>query len=282
MSNAGGLGFLAAGYKTADEVALEIVATKRLTEAPFGVNVFVPYQPRVDEVALSVDIWWSCKRRRRGSGRHSVRRCGAMMIGRRSWRFWCAIRCPSFFAFGCPSRDILSAFKRAGSWVVVTITTPKEIVTATAMGVDALCCQGIEAGADRGGFTDDEHDDGFGVLARSLRRDPRRISAHRGRRIGGRTRRRGSARGRCRSCAVSRRSYEAPRVVLMTRTRRHWPIGQFTRNGGHTCVQRSPCARPRRTASCWNIRMLRPHIRRSILRLARFEMTLSNEAIPIA
>ena len=52
VSDAGGLGFLAAGYKTADEVATEIAATKRLTEAPFGVNVFVPYRPPVDEGAL--------------------------------------------------------------------------------------------------------------------------------------------------------------------------------------------------------------------------------------
>src|SRR6185295_14197494 len=52
VSNAGGLGFLAAGYKTADDVATEIAATKRLTEAPFGVNVFVPYRPPVDEPAL--------------------------------------------------------------------------------------------------------------------------------------------------------------------------------------------------------------------------------------
>src|SRR5450432_845477 len=53
VSNAGALGFLAAGYKTADEVALEIAATRRLTDAPFGVNVFVPYQPPVDEIAVA-------------------------------------------------------------------------------------------------------------------------------------------------------------------------------------------------------------------------------------
>ena len=52
VSDAGGLGFLAAGYKTADEVATEIAATKRLTQAPFGVNVFVPHRPPVDADAL--------------------------------------------------------------------------------------------------------------------------------------------------------------------------------------------------------------------------------------
>lgn len=41
VSNAGGLGFLAAGYKTAEEMKDEIGQTRQLTEHPFGVNVFV-------------------------------------------------------------------------------------------------------------------------------------------------------------------------------------------------------------------------------------------------
>ena len=42
VSNAGGLGFLAAGYKTAEEVRQDITETRQLTKKPFGVNVFVP------------------------------------------------------------------------------------------------------------------------------------------------------------------------------------------------------------------------------------------------
>src|SRR6476659_3128494 len=52
VSNAGGLGFLAAGYQSGDQLASEIAETRRLTDAPFGVNVFVPYRPPVDEAAL--------------------------------------------------------------------------------------------------------------------------------------------------------------------------------------------------------------------------------------
>ena len=48
VSNAGGLGFLAAGYKTADAMLAEIAATRRLTGEPFGVNVFVPSSPDVE------------------------------------------------------------------------------------------------------------------------------------------------------------------------------------------------------------------------------------------
>ncbi len=42
VCQAGGLGFLAAGYKRADAVAQEIQTVRAATRAPFGVNVFVP------------------------------------------------------------------------------------------------------------------------------------------------------------------------------------------------------------------------------------------------
>jgi nitronate monooxygenase len=165
VSDAGGLGFLAAGYKTADELAVEIAATKRLTEAPFGVNFFVPYRPPVDEAALERYL------AELGKDASSL----GLSLGLSEWSDdeWAAkldvlSRDPVpvvSFAFGCPSREVVSALQEVGSRVVVTITTPRDVVTATEMGVDALCCQGIEAGAHRGGFNDDERDDGFGLLA---------------------------------------------------------------------------------------------------------------------
>ena len=42
VSNVGGLGFLAAGYKTPDAVLADISATRELTPRPFGVNLFGP------------------------------------------------------------------------------------------------------------------------------------------------------------------------------------------------------------------------------------------------
>ncbi|WP_044519657.1 nitronate monooxygenase, partial [Mycolicibacterium septicum] len=41
-SNAGGLGFLAAGYLTADGLAERVTAARKLTTEPLGVNLFVP------------------------------------------------------------------------------------------------------------------------------------------------------------------------------------------------------------------------------------------------
>jgi nitronate monooxygenase len=46
VTNAGGLGFLAAGYLTPQRVAEAIAAARALTGGPIGVNLFVP-QPCV-------------------------------------------------------------------------------------------------------------------------------------------------------------------------------------------------------------------------------------------
>src|SRR5437764_10400703 len=42
VGDAGGLGFLAAGYKTPDAVAQDIATLRAATAAPFGVNIFSP------------------------------------------------------------------------------------------------------------------------------------------------------------------------------------------------------------------------------------------------
>ena len=42
VSGVGGLGFLAAGYKTPEGVLAVIITTRELTQQPFGVNVFAP------------------------------------------------------------------------------------------------------------------------------------------------------------------------------------------------------------------------------------------------
>ena len=50
VSEAGGLGFLAAGYRTAPELRDEIEAVRSRTRRPFGVNVFArPAQRGSDE-----------------------------------------------------------------------------------------------------------------------------------------------------------------------------------------------------------------------------------------
>ena len=45
VSEAGGLGFLASGYLSPEALEERMVRVRELTEAPFGVNLFVPGDP---------------------------------------------------------------------------------------------------------------------------------------------------------------------------------------------------------------------------------------------
>src|SRR5579862_4091539 len=55
VSEAGGLGFLAAGYLTAEAAAERIARVRRLTGRPFGVNVFVPGSPATAATLTAVE-----------------------------------------------------------------------------------------------------------------------------------------------------------------------------------------------------------------------------------
>ena len=53
VSNAGGLGFVAAGYLSSGALAEHILRTRDLTDRPFGVNLFVLQEEPVDDSAIA-------------------------------------------------------------------------------------------------------------------------------------------------------------------------------------------------------------------------------------
>jgi nitronate monooxygenase len=152
-SDAGALGFLAAGYKTAAAMRAEIDAVAAATDQPFGVNVFVPGAPAAVPEELAAYL----------SGISAEAERLGVKPGEPAWDDddWEAklaallARPPAVisFTFGCPGRDVITAFQAAGSLVCVTVTSPQEAATATAADADCLCVQGAEAGAHRGTFT---------------------------------------------------------------------------------------------------------------------------------
>ena len=54
VCEAGGLGFLAAGYKTPDAVRGQIDALRAHTDRPFGVNIFMPSPEPADPAGLQI------------------------------------------------------------------------------------------------------------------------------------------------------------------------------------------------------------------------------------
>jgi nitronate monooxygenase len=150
VSEAGGLGFLAAGYRTADAVRAELDELRRLTSRPFGVNLFAPGPPAADRAALeryAAALVGEAERYgvKLGEPRHDDD----------AWEDKLALvreeRVPVVsFTFGCPEREVVASLAEAGCGTWVTVTSPEEAVAAAEIGADALVVQGVEAGGHRG------------------------------------------------------------------------------------------------------------------------------------
>lgn len=161
VSDAGALGFLAAGYLSASDLAARIARTRALTARPFGVNVFVP-QPAGDPEALK-----AYAQRLGSEAAKAGQRLGEPRADDDDWTAKIALLAETpmplvSFTFGCPPGDVIARLQGSGSEVWVTVTSVEEARQAHSAGADALVVQGFEAGGHRGGFTDT--DDATGLL----------------------------------------------------------------------------------------------------------------------
>jgi nitronate monooxygenase len=166
VSEAGGLGFLGAGYRTVVALCEDIATTRALTGRPFGVNVFalagaMPGDPEAiavyaarlaDEAARAgVEL---------GEPRFEDDNFAAKMEA--------LIADPVAvvsFTFGLPPGEVVQRLHTAGSEVWITVTSPAEARTAAALRPDALVVQGVEGGGHRGVFTDDQNASELTLLA---------------------------------------------------------------------------------------------------------------------
>lgn len=150
VTDAGGLGFLAAGYRTAEQVAGQLEEAAGLTSGPVGVNLFVvaPFEPAPQALE-----------RYRTEVAPEAARLG-VEPGEARWDDddWQAkldvvldVR-PAVvsFTFGCPDAPVFARLSAAGITTMVTVTTAEEAAVAAERGADALVVQGPEAGAHRG------------------------------------------------------------------------------------------------------------------------------------
>jgi nitronate monooxygenase len=150
-ARAGALGFLAAGYKTAEAMTAEIAAVRAATGEPFGVNVFVPGEPCADPAELSTYLDALSADGTAGAATwdddHFDAKVAALL----------ADPPPVVsFTFGCPPAAVIAALQRSGATVIITVTSPDEAAAAASAGADAVCSQGFEAGAHRGTFANDD------------------------------------------------------------------------------------------------------------------------------
>ena len=167
VCEAGGLGFLAAGYKRADTVRADLEALREKTNRPFGLNVFAPPGRERAGDADAVRAYAGTL------GGESDRTGVALGDPRHDDDDWeaklallDAARVPVVsFTFACPEAAVIERVHAAGSEVWVTVTSPAEARLARAAGADALVVQGAEAGGHRAVFSDDDTAPDLGILA---------------------------------------------------------------------------------------------------------------------
>lgn len=156
VNRAGGLGFLAAGYLTPERLRSDIECLRKLTDRPFGVNVFVGgahpgdpaqvhiYAQRLAGEAERVGVSLGEPRFDDDAFEEKVSLLASLRPAVVS------------FTFGTPPRAAIEAVRAAGAEVWLTVTSPQEAQTSAELGADALIVQGIEAGGHRGVFVDDD------------------------------------------------------------------------------------------------------------------------------
>lgn len=155
VSGAGGLGFVAAGYKTAATMRAEIEAVRGQTDKPFGVNLFVPQASVISQASLQQYVDSLAPDAERfgvslGEPRHDDddwdQKLEALLD--------LAPEVVSF-TFDIPETSVVEALQHRGIYVIATVTDREEALRALAAGADALCVQGPEAGGHRGTFKPD-------------------------------------------------------------------------------------------------------------------------------
>ena len=167
VSDAGGFGFLAAGYLAAEALADRLERTRTLTDAPVGANLFVPGTPAPPDAA---DAYAA---RLANDASQAGVELGAARFDDDDWaaKLELLIATPVAvvsFTFGCPEPEVIDRLQDAGSEVWVTVTHPDEARRAVHAGADALVVQGAEAGGHRASFRDDPAEDvtgGIGLLS---------------------------------------------------------------------------------------------------------------------
>lgn len=154
-ADAGGLGFLAAGYKSPQNLESEIAAV-RDASVPFGVNVFVPNAVPITDEAY---------RRYAGALAAEADRFGLTLPAHPvddddafGAKIDLLVSNPVpvvSFTFGLPGNRVIAALQKAGTVVVQTVTTLPEAELAAAAGANMLAVQAGVAGGHSGTFTPD-------------------------------------------------------------------------------------------------------------------------------
>ncbi|MFZ6641096.1 NAD(P)H-dependent flavin oxidoreductase [Undibacterium sp. TC4M20W] len=166
VSNAGGLGSLAAPLLTPLAIIEQAEHIRRLTDKPFAINLFVQTRPQVDFAALEAaklllqpvcaELGWDNLPTPTRWCEDFEAQLDALITARPA---------VASFTFDVLHGSQLQRLHDAGIKVVGTATNLQEAIVWQAMGADAVCLQGVEAGGHRGTFIGAQKESTLGLFA---------------------------------------------------------------------------------------------------------------------
>jgi nitronate monooxygenase len=166
VSEAGGLGSIGAPYLQPDQITETADAVRRLTNRPFGMNLFLFEPPKVSEaeIARTIELLTPYCRELgidppspAGPFHPDIDAQVEALLAAR----------PTVFSFtlGMPKPKVIEECRRLGILTIGTATNLAEGLALEARGVDVVCAQGSEAGGHRGTFMGDYREGMVGVVA---------------------------------------------------------------------------------------------------------------------
>lgn len=154
VSSHGGLGNLGAGYMQPKAMLESIQHIKKLTDKPFGVNLFVPETPDVslEEIKQANERLAPFREELNVSIVPEVKRPTSSLFYEQV-DIIIEERVPvCSFTFGLPDKETVQRLKENEIIVIGTATTVEEALANEALGMDMVVMQGSEAGGHRGTF----------------------------------------------------------------------------------------------------------------------------------
>lgn len=153
VSNAGGLGSLAAAYSNPERIAKDIARIRELTPRPFAVNLFSPQA----QLPLGGDTGAVAKFLRPYHERLGLKPPELPQKPIENFDGQLEAVCKAAppivsFTFGLLPQKATERLKAQGAYLIGTATTVEEAKQLEQAGVDAIVAQGSEAGAHRGTF----------------------------------------------------------------------------------------------------------------------------------
>lgn len=157
VSNAGGLGMLAAGYYSPEQIEADVLAVRELTDKPFGVNLFSPTEP--DENPEDAE---ALLQQYREALAPVGEQFGLDLLNYEldipdyyqanvDWLVENPVPVVTF-TFGCPTVETIQQLQNVGTFVGVTVTKVADAELSASRGVDFLAVQGPDAGGHQSTF----------------------------------------------------------------------------------------------------------------------------------